>query len=242
VRIAIVSDIHGNLTALEAVVSDIHRRSPDLVLHGGDLVLMGARPDAVVDRVRELGWRGVLGNTDELLWEPRELERQEELAPKLTPHLRLMFGEYASVTREILDEERIEWMRGLPTELRHERLALVHASPGDLWRAPMPSAEDGELAEVYAPLGAELSVYGHIHRPFVRRLDSLVVANSGSVGMPWDGDVRASYLLIDDADATLIRVAYDCQAEAEAIRRSGYPDAARLAAMRLCGRFVPPGG
>ena len=63
-RVALVSDVHGNLTALEAVVADIGRRGVDMTVHGGDLALMGPRPAEVVDRVRELGWPGVVGNTD----------------------------------------------------------------------------------------------------------------------------------------------------------------------------------
>ena len=74
-RIAILSDVHGNLTALEAVVADVLQRAPDRVLHGGDLVLLGAQPAQVVDRIRELGWPGVLGNTDELLWRARASRR-----------------------------------------------------------------------------------------------------------------------------------------------------------------------
>jgi predicted phosphodiesterase len=70
VRVAIVSDVHGSLSALDAVVTDIERRAPDLVMHGGDLVLMGPQPAEVVDRIRELGWPGVVGNTDEVLWRP----------------------------------------------------------------------------------------------------------------------------------------------------------------------------
>ena len=72
-RVALVADIHGNLTALEAVVADLRRRAPDVVVHGGDLALMGPRPAEVVDRVRELGWPGVVGNTDELLWRPDDI-------------------------------------------------------------------------------------------------------------------------------------------------------------------------
>ena len=72
-RLAIVSDIHGNLSALEAVLTDLDACSPDLILHGGDLAAGGARPREVVDRVRGLGWKGVLGNTDEMLYKPEAL-------------------------------------------------------------------------------------------------------------------------------------------------------------------------
>lgn len=73
-RIAIVSDIHGNLTAFEAVLADLKRTSPDLVLQGGDLADSGSAPEEIVDRIRALGWRGVLGNTDEMLARPETLD------------------------------------------------------------------------------------------------------------------------------------------------------------------------
>jgi predicted phosphodiesterase len=85
-------------------------------------------------------------------------------------------------------------------------------------------------------------VYGHIHRPFVRRLSTrLTVANSGSTGLPWDGDPRASYLVIDGDEMTNVRVEYDVDREIEALNRLGYPDAERIAAMLRSGEFVRPG-
>jgi Calcineurin-like phosphoesterase superfamily domain len=73
-RVAIVSDIHGNLTAFDAVLEDIRQASPDLVLHGGDLADGGSSPKEIVDCIRDLGWRGVMGNTDEMLVQPDALE------------------------------------------------------------------------------------------------------------------------------------------------------------------------
>src|SRR5208282_2366906 len=72
-RIAIVSDIHGNRTAFEAVLADLRQTSPDLVLHGGDLPHGGGSPAEIVDQVRDLGWQGVVGNTDEMLFAPETL-------------------------------------------------------------------------------------------------------------------------------------------------------------------------
>jgi putative phosphoesterase len=240
-RVAIVSDVHGNLTAFEAVLADMQRWAPDLVLHGGDLALMGAQPAEVVDQVRELGWTGVVGNTDEILWRPQEQPRQEELAPKLGALLRLIFHEYRPATLELLGEERIAWLRKLPAQQRLEDLVLVHAAPGDLWRAPMSDAEDDELSATYEPLDAATAVYGHIHRPYARTMTRLTVANSGSAGMPWDGDPRASYLLIEDGQPRLMRVEYDVEREAALLLVSGYPDAPRLVEMRRRGVFLKPG-
>jgi len=241
-RVAIVSDVHGNLTAFEAVLADIDRQAPDLVLHGGDIALMGAQPAEVIDRVRELGWSGVVGNTDEVLWRPDERARLEKLAPKLGALLRLIFEQYAPATAELLGHERVQWLEQLPAEHRVDDLVLIHATPGDLWRAPAPDAEDAELSAAYAPLHAATAVYGHIHRPYTRSATpGLTVANSGSVGMPWDEDPRASYLLIEDGRPHVIRVGYDVEREAAIMLGSGYPDAPRLAEMRRLGMFIRPG-
>jgi putative phosphoesterase len=239
-RIAVVSDVHGNLPALEAVLADLRRRAPDLIIHGGDLGLMGARPAEVVDRIRELEWPGVVGNTDELLWRADEHERQLERAPGLARLLELLFDQYAPHTSEQLGDERLAWLRTLSASYDGEAINVVHAAPGDLWRAPMPDASDDELTSTYAPLDSGLVAYGHIHRGFVRKLDELTVANAGSVGMPWDGDPRASYLLVDDAVPELIRVDYDIEDEARALRDTDHPDADRLIEMRRTGRFVKP--
>jgi putative phosphoesterase len=238
-RLAVVSDVHGNLTALEAVIADIERRGVGRVVHGGDLALAGCQPVEVIDRVRELGWPGIVGNTDELLWRPQERAVQERNAPKLRELLHLLFEEYAPATRELLGAERVAWLRELPAEHAEDGVALVHASPGDLWRAPLPDAEDAELSETYESCDAETVVYGHIHRPYVRRLDQFTITNSGSVGSPFDADPRASYLLLEDGEAQIIRVAYDIEREADLLLASGYPDAPRIAAMRRTGKFLP---
>lgn len=80
-RLAILSDIHGNLTALEAVLADLETIGVDLVVHGGDLVANGARPAPVTDIIRGLAWPGVCGNTDEMLWQPDLLAELESKAP-----------------------------------------------------------------------------------------------------------------------------------------------------------------
>jgi diadenosine tetraphosphatase ApaH/serine/threonine PP2A family protein phosphatase len=223
------------------VIADIERRSPDLVVCGGDLALMGAQPAEVVDRIRELGWPTVVGNTDELLWRPEERGRQEARAPKLRPLLDLLFGEYAPATNDLLGDQRLAWLRELPPELEAGEILLMHAAPGDLWRAPMPDADDAELVATYGECDAARVVYGHIHRPYARDVDRLSIANTGSVGLPWDGDPRAAYLLVEDGRPRIMRVEYDVEREAQALLRSGYPDAERLAEMRRRGRFLPPG-
>jgi putative phosphoesterase len=239
-RFAVVSDVHGNLTALEAVIEDIARRGVDGVVHGGDLALMGPRPAEVIDRIRELGWPGVVGNTDELLWRPEEHARQRDRAPQLQTLLSWLFDAYAPYTLEQIGDERLAWLRDLPAELRIDGIAIVHASPGDLWRAPMPDATDRDLDVTYGPLETRIVAYGHIHRPFTRAIRGLVVANAGSAGMPWDGDKRASYLIVEDGRVELIRVDYDADSVARELADCAHPDSERLGEMRRAGRFIAP--
>ncbi len=240
-RIAVVSDVHGNLTALDAVIADLKRERPDLVMHAGDLVLSGPRPAEVVDLIRGLGWPGVVGNTDELLWRPEELSVQEGRAPRLRTLLHILFKVFAPSTLERLGQERTAWLRELPQERRVQDIAILHASPGDLWRAPMPDADECTLLEVYGRTGSRLVVHGHIHRPYVRAMLRLTVANCGSVGSPYDGDWRASYILIDDSGEPAVkRVEYDIEHEIIDLRMSNHPYAPWLAEMRRRGVFIPP--
>src|SRR5882672_9167925 len=108
-RIAIVSDIHGNRTAFEAVLADLRETAPDLILHGGDLADGGASPAEIVDYIRDLGWQGVVGNTDEMLFMPESLQEFAKQLPKLQP-LFVVIEEMAAVTREVLGEERLAWL------------------------------------------------------------------------------------------------------------------------------------
>lgn len=204
-RIAIVSDIHGNLAALEAVLADLRDASPDLVLHGGDLADSGPHPVEVVDCIRSLGWQGVMGNTDEMLFHPEALEAFAATS-SAPASVWATVRENAAAARAELGQERLAWMASLPRVIAREELSLVHASPGDLWRAPGAKAADEELVAVYGAPGAAVVVYGHIHVPFVRSMDGLIVANAGSVGLPFDGDPRASYLLVGDGRAVIRRV------------------------------------
>ncbi len=238
-RIAIVSDIHGNRRAFEAVLADLRNLAPDLIVHGGDLAAGGAYPAEIIDRVRVLGWPGVLGNTDEMLWAPQRLAEFSATEPKLACVLARV-GETISPTRTLLGEERLKWLEALPLQYSHEHFALVHASPDDLWRAPAPQASEDELQRIYAPLAARLVVYGHIHCPYVRPLPGMTVANSGSVSQSYDGDRRASYLVIDGKNVNIRRVEYDVESEARDLLRSGLPHADWQAGILLAGKYCPP--
>jgi putative phosphoesterase len=228
VRIAVVSDIHGNLTAFEAVLADLRETAPDLILHGGDLAQAGSSPVEIVDRIRDLGWKGVLGNTDELLFRPESLTEFGSRLPQLQ-NLWDVIEEMAAATREALGQERLAWLRGLPFRQVHGLMALVHAGPGSCWRAPMPEASDEELEKTYSPLGQPVAVYAHIHRSFARTVSSMTVVNTGSVSLSHDGDRRAAYLLLDDLKPAIRRVEYDVDRELKALANCGVPHAGWVA-------------
>lgn len=238
-RIAVISDIHGNGTAFEAVLADLKLTSPDLIFHSGDLADAGASPVEIVDRIRELGWPGVIGNTDEMLARPESLTEfagQNAAMQNLLP----VIEEMAAFTRTALGPERVAWLGQLPRVHIHETLALVHAGPQSTWRAPQPEASDEELTSFYEPLGRPVVVYGHIHRPYIRKLSKLAVINSGSVSLSYDGDRRAAYVLLDGALPQIRRVEYDVDAEVKALSRCGIPHAKWIAKILESARPQTP--
>lgn len=238
-RIAVLSDIHGNWQAFKAVVSALDAESPDQVVVGGDLVGGGGRLADIVDAIHDRGWPCIAGNTDEMLWQP---EKIEALATRLPQMSRMwdVIRDDIRIARAALGTGRLTWLRELPDRWINPQLAVVHASPGDKWTSPLANASDEDLAGAYASLDRPVVVYGHLHVPFVRRLSAFTVANSGAVGLPNDGDPRASYLLINGADVAIRRVAYDVELEIADRGRSGYPHAAWIGQILRTASFVPP--
>jgi putative phosphoesterase len=235
-RTAVLSDIHGNLTAFEAVLAHIKHKSPDLVLHGGDLADAGSSPIEIVDRIRQLGWHGVRGNSDEMLFRPDSLEdfARQSLAPTA---LWTAIREIAATTRSVLGQERLAWLGEQPLINTQDAFTLVHATPESCWRAPADEATDVELQTIYGPLDRSITVFGHTHRPFIRHLAGRprLIINTGSVGLPYDGDPRASYLLLEGNSPSIQRVDYDLEKELKALSTCGLPGAAWTARMLRTG-------
>lgn len=221
-RVAIFSDVHGNLTAFEAVLADIRLMAPDAVIHAGDLADTGPDPAAIIDRIRDLRWPGVLGNTDELLFRPDSLA---EFAMQL-PALSATFAkveEMACVTREALGPHRLDWLRDLPRTIHEGGALILHARPDTVWRAPGPEARGADFESAYGSIAERVIVYGHLHLPFIRKIGAATFVNSGSVGLPYDGDPRASYAILDDGVPSIRRVEYDIDKEVRARMSSRMP-------------------
>lgn len=221
-RIAIVSDIHGNLMALDAVLSDLEKQAPDEVWCGGDLGWGGPWARECIDTVRQAGWPTVRGNTD--VWitgDPQTVEDEQR-----REWMRNMAAQHD------IGAERAAWLMQLP--LGHSgpgSVLLVHGSPHSPFDAPLPEAPASEY-EAYESL-AQIVVYGHVHVAFVRRLsDGTIVCNSGSVGLPKDA-ATASYVLIDQRGPAWTirhrRVAFDRRAALAQANRIGGPAGAFFA-------------
>jgi putative phosphoesterase len=216
VRVAVVSDIHGNLVALEAVEADLKTQSPDEVWCAGDLGWAGPWAAECIERVRSAGWVTIKGNTD--VWiggDPQtiEVESQRE--------------EFRSIAAaHDINDDDVRWLLELP--LGHSApgsVLMVHGTPESPFDAPMPDAPSSDFEPYQGE--ATLIVYGHVHRAFVRRLtDGTMVTNPGSVGLPMDAS-SASYLVIDinAPDYTLRhrRVDFDRDACIERGREMGGP-------------------
>jgi diadenosine tetraphosphatase ApaH/serine/threonine PP2A family protein phosphatase len=185
------------------------------VLHGGDLADGGAGSLEVVDHIRGLGWRGVLGNGDDALARPESLDAFAAQS-KAPASLWVAIRDMMAAVRDRLGPDRVAWLGTFPMMQTEGPVALVHASPGDTWRV-----DEAALLTRDAPL----AVFGHTHVPFVRDR----VANSGSVGLPYDGDPRACYLLIDDGVPFIRRVAYDIERESRRLADSHFPHAGWIA-------------
>jgi predicted phosphodiesterase len=232
VRLAFLSDIHGNLTAFEAVLADIQQVAPDLVLHGGDLADGGSSPVEIIDRIRDLGWQGVMGNGDEMLCRPQALE---DFAGQSSAPSRIWTAvrEMAAATRSMLGPGRLWWLSQLPVAISHPGFAAVHATPKSCWHAPRPNASDEELQRLYSPLGEPVVALGHTHIPVVLEMSGTptLLINAGSVGLPYDGDARASYLLVDGNTPSIRRVEYSIEQELKNLASSALPHADWVARM-----------
>jgi diadenosine tetraphosphatase ApaH/serine/threonine PP2A family protein phosphatase len=239
VRIAILSDIHSNIVALDAVLA---AAGPvDALWHLGDVVGYGPEPDRVVDRLREVGAVGVRGNHDAAACGGAEIEW-------FNPDARAAM----EWTRAAIAPRTRDWLAALPDRRAEAGCTLVHGSLRDpIWEyiTSVPIAR-ANLAELTTPVG----LHGHTHIPIAFRDDDgrvevitpgdnssiglderTVLLNPGSVGQPRDGDPRAGFAVLD-TDAARVRwqrVAYDIEVVQTAMRDVGLP--ARLVARLTVG-------
>jgi predicted phosphodiesterase len=236
-RYALISDIHANLPALQAVHGDILRRSDlDAVYHLGDLVGYAPWPNEVVALIADAGIPGVAGNYDSSVGAGYkhcgcryEDPRQEELS-----HISYAW------TREHVSAATRRYLAGLPFRIdllpngghvTGPRVVLVHGTPTLntlYWTEDRPDDFCLKMAAHAGAKTGDVIAFGHTHKPWHRTVEGIHFVNTGSVGRPKDGDWRAGYVVLDAGSAEVgvefVRIDYDVEEAARAIRASELPD------------------
>lgn len=209
-RVAVISDLHANWAALRALPGTY-----DAILCTGDLVDYGAEPEPVVRFVREHVATVVQGNHDYAVGTGEDCRCSALFKPASVATRQVM--------RRVLGAPDLAFLAGLPTAARvtlgGQRIALFHGTPRDpRFRYLLATASPAEWERELEGVDADLVLLGHTHRPVVFRVGGVTVANAGSLGLPTDGDPRASYAVIEDGEVRLARVDYPIE---EAVRAVG---------------------
>lgn len=222
-RIAIISDIHGNQIALDAVLHDLAQQPAiQQIIVAGDLCLNGPCPREVLDTVQSLQCPVIQGNVDTDV-----IQQTSKKGPKKQSII--------AWTREQIGAPGIEYLTTLPfshlvNNPTGTDLLVVHANPRNQEEAIFPSTPDSKLehflADVPSTVGA--LAFGHYHVAYARRWKHLLLVDAGSVGLPRDGDIRASYAILTWQDnlwqVEHRRITYDQQAVVQQLKQCGMPN------------------
>jgi putative phosphoesterase len=245
-RLVALSDVHGNTIALAAIRKAIRAEKPDLVAVAGDHVLNGPDPAGTVDMLREMEAEGaaiVSGNTDVAV---ADFDYAAAF-PWMGDGVPDTFRAATEWAHDALGDERISWLRRLPSErrLRAEdgtMILICHASPGSQTAGFDKELDPSVVIERASGTDARLIVCGHTHVPEIRDLGWKLIVNDGSAGYVFDGDPTASYARIDlvegEIAAEIKRAEFDALAVADAISARGLPGDVYRAATVRTGKLV----
>jgi putative phosphoesterase len=245
-RVIVLSDVHGNAIALEAVRKAFRAEKPDLVAVAGDHVLNGPDPAGAVDLLREMEAAGaaiVSGNTDVAV---ADFDYAAAF-PWMSDGVPDIFRAATEWAHDALGDERISWLRRLPSErrLRAEdgtMILVCHGSPGSQTAGFDKELDPNVVIERAGRTDARVIACGHTHVPEVRDLGWKLIVNDGSAGYVFDGDPTASWARIDIDDgevtAEIHRTEFDVLAVANAISARGLPGDVYRAATVRTGKLV----
>jgi putative phosphoesterase len=244
-RIAVLSDIHGNAVALDAVRKAVKAAGPDAIMVAGDLAMNGPDPAAAIDGLRELQADGALivqGNTDVAV---ADFDYAAAF-PWMTDGVPEQIQTAAEWAHEAIGPERVEWLRGLPSErrlrLEDTLVLLCHASPGSQTQGFDKTLDASVTVERAARTDARVIACGHTHLPEVRDLGWKIIVNDGSAGYVFDGDPTASWAIVDlsgeHVTAEIKRTAFDVLAVSNALTARGLPGDVYRAATVRTGKLV----
>jgi putative phosphoesterase len=229
VRLALISDVHGNDVALEAVARDLERVDPDVIVSLGDVAQGGAQPAQSLERLRALGARTVMGNSDHFLLEvPLE-------SPEPVTERQLEVREW---TLAQFDDDDLSYLRSFePTvelSLDGDRVLCFHGSPASYDDVLLPEWENATLAP-FEGYEADLLAGGHTHTQWTRRIAEALYVNPGSVGLAYDRHLSEADLRLDPVAEYALVLADDLGLSVE-FRRVSYPLAALREAVLESGR------
>ncbi|MFZ2454972.1 MAG: YfcE family phosphodiesterase [Candidatus Altiarchaeia archaeon] len=227
-RIAVLSDIHGNIHALKAVLEDARNNGVELFLNAGDLTGYGAFPNEVIEELAMVPSMSVIGNYDQKVLE-RTVSGKKKKGAKET---------MLDYNAENISGRTRKYLAKLPKELRIKRgkknMLIVHASPLSDSEGIVAQKTGKMLGKIEKPSGADIIITGHTHRQFHKIVEDVVYINPGTVGIPYDRDNRAMYALlsIDPPDVEMKRIPYDYKLAVDGGRKKGIPEKVCQALLR----------
>jgi putative phosphoesterase len=228
-RVAVITDIHANLPALEACREAIRAIGVDEVYCGGDLVGYGPHPNQVCSVIERSGIPAIYGNYDYAI--ARDLT--DCGCAYVTKHDRELGQRSVEWTLAHTGQAAKDFMRGLPFDLRfalgNQRVRLVHGSPRKVNEYLFEDKPARTFERIAALADCDVLVFGHTHKPWIHSYGGVLFVNCGSVGKPKDGDARAAFALLGldeegDVVASIERVPYDAEAVAREVAAAGLPD------------------
>lgn len=237
-QVALLSDIHGNARALKAVLNELRDRNIRRIYILGDLCFRGPEPKNTLETIRSIPAKVLKGNADE--WLVRGIQKGE--APE---HLLPLMKQEREWTLERLTSDDIRYLNNLPESFYeklndHVTMHAFHATPHSLFDIVPSSATDAQLEQLAENSDANIIVYGHIHTPFIRTINNRTFINTGSVGLPFDGDPRPSYVLLtiekDSFTATIERVSYDIDKVVRQYEANDYPNSEQMKSILQNGK------
>ncbi|SFP43475.1 metallophosphoesterase family protein [Salibacterium halotolerans] len=238
-KIALLSDIHGNARALKAVLNDLQNKNIEQMYILGDLCYRGPEPKNALETVRSTPAKVLKGNADE--WVVRGVR-----AGEVPDNALALMNQEQDWTVERLSREDIDYLDKLPEsflDTYHESVTIhaFHAVPDNLFDAVTADASDETLLQtLHSESEADIVVYGHIHTPYIREAGGTTFINTGSVGLPFDGDPRPSYVLLDiengSFDASIHRVDYDKERVTAQYDANDYPNSSQMKQVVTNGR------
>ena len=214
-KILVISDIHGNLAALEAVCE-----KADMIFCLGDIVNYGPYPKACIEKVRGLTDKVVRGNHDNAIG--RNMDCGCSIKYKELSDAGKIF------TKNALSAEEKDFLGNLPItfniEVEGRKFVLSHGTPrGDIYKYLRPDVSDKQWESELKDINADTVFIGHTHLPMVREINGMTVVNPGSVGQPRDGIPMVSYAIWDDGLVEIKRVHYDIEATIKGLRATNMP-------------------